>query len=408
MSHHTRSINFVTRSRRWLAPASLVLSAVLLTACYSQAASDQAMPAPSVSIMSVAAQPIQPWEGFTGRVAAVDSVELRARVSGYIDHVAFTEGQTVSKGDLLFVIDARPYRAALDQAQAELARARSNAQFAVTQQRLAKVLVQSKAISREEFDSRNASASQALAAVRAAEATVAAASLDLQYTEVRSPITGRASRAFLTTGNLAQANQTVLTTVVSQDPVHVLFDVDESTWLRYARQARDGQRSTTQSPVQVGLASDEMYPHAGYVDFIDNHVDPATGTLRARAVLPNPDGVLTPGLFARVQLGGSQAYTAMLIDEKAVLTDQDRKYVLIVDQDNRVQRRDIALGPIVQGLRVIKKGLAEGDRVVVSGHQKVPMPGMAVSPTLVDSPAVAQLLGTPVPQAASALAVMPG
>ena len=279
-----------------------VLAASVLAACSSQAAPGGAPQAPQVSVATVLSEPVQRWDEFTGRVSAVDSVELRPRVSGYVQRVAFVEGQDVRKGELLFVIDPRPYRAALDQAQAQLERARSEASLAAAQNARAKTLIEAKAISREDFEARNAASSQGNAAVRAAEAAVAAARLDLQFTEVRSPINGRAGRVLVTTGNLAQADATLLTTVVSQDPVYVDFEADERAWLRYGQQTGDGERAVVRNSVQVGLASEDGYPHAGTVASVDNQVDPGTGTIRARALVSNPDHVLMPGLFARVRL----------------------------------------------------------------------------------------------------------
>jgi len=307
-------------------------------------------------------------------------VELRPRVSGYVQRVAYEEGQEVNKGDLLFVIDPRPYRAALDQAQAQLERARAEARLAQTQDKRAQSLVEAKAISREEFETRRSATAQGNAAVRAAEAAVAAARLDLQFTEVRAPIDGRAGRAAVTEGNLAQADSTLLTTLVSQDPVFVYFETDEQTYLRYQDLARKGERNGSRNPVRVGLANETGYPHAGTLDFVDNQVDPATGTIRARAVLRNPDRAFTPGLFARVELEGSGEFRALMVDEKAVLTDQDRKYVYIVGTGNKAERRDVTLGASIDGLRVVQSGLKPGDKVIVGGVQKVFFPGMPVSP----------------------------
>jgi multidrug efflux system membrane fusion protein len=358
--------------------ASLLFTAIV-TACSSQAAPGAgAPPAPEVSVASVLRKPVHQWDEFTGRVAAVESVELRPRVSGYVERVAFKEGQDVRKGDLLFVIDQRPYRAALDRALAALERARSEARLAQAQDARAQQLIEAQAISREEFEARKAASAQGDAGVRAAEAAVATARLDLQFTEVRSPIDGRAGRALVTEGNLAQADATLLTTVVSQDPVFVYFESDEQTYLRYAALARKGERSRTSNPVRVGLAGEEGYPHAGTVDFVDNQVDPGTGTIRARAVLRNPDRLFTPGLFARVQVEGAARPGAMLVDDKAVLTDQDRKYVYVLGPGNAALRKDIALGPMVDGLRVVESGLAAGDKVIVNGVQKVFFPGMPV------------------------------
>ncbi|HZH42809.1 MAG TPA: efflux RND transporter periplasmic adaptor subunit [Lysobacter sp.] len=358
--------------------------AVVVAGCGSQAAPTTAMPPPpEVSVAVIAAKPVRQWDEFTGRITAVETVEIRPRVSGYVERVAFREGQDVRKGELLFVVDPRPYRAALARAQAELERARSEARLAQSQSARAQTLIDAKAISREEFDARRAATAQAEAAVRAAEAAVAAARLDLQFTEVRAPINGRAGRALITEGNLAQADQTLLTTVVSQDPMYVYFESDEQSFLRYQALARSGERANGRNPVRVGLANESGYPHQGWVDFVDNQVDPRTGTIRARAVLPNPQRVLTPGLFARVQLEGSGEFKALLVDDKAVLTDQDRKYVYVLGPGNTAQRRDVVLGPSIDGLRVVRSGLKPGDKVIVNGVQKVFFPGMPVKPTTV-------------------------
>ncbi len=364
--------------------AALVLSVLIATAiaaCSSEAAPADAMPpAPEVSVATVLSKQVRQWDEFTGRVAAVETVELRPRVSGYIERVAFQEGQEVRKGDLLFVIDQRPYRAALDSAQAGLERARSEARLAQTQDARAQMLIEAKAISREEFETRKAATAQGNAGVRAAEAAVAAARLDLQFTQVRSPIDGRAGRAMMPVGNLAQADATLLTTVVSLDPVHVYFESDEQSFLRYSDLARKGERTRSSNPVRVGLANEAGYPHEGVVDFIDNQVDARTGTIRARAVLRNPDRVFTPGLFARVQLQGSGEFKALLIDDKAVLTDQDRKYVYVLGPKNAAMRKDVVLGRMADGLRVVESGLTPQDKVIVHGVQKVFFPGMPVAP----------------------------
>ena len=367
------------RAGTGLAMAALALAVALAAGCSSEAA-PAAPPPPEVSVATVAARPVRQWDAFTGRVSAVETVELRARVSGYVQRVAYDEGQEVHKGDLLFVIDPRPYRAALDQAVAQLERARAEARLAKMQDKRAQSLVEAKAISREEFETRRSATAQGDAAVRAAEAAVAAAKLDLQFTQVRAPIDGRAGRAMVTEGNLAQADATLLTTVVSQDPVYVYFETDEQSFLRYQELARKGERKSGGNPVRVGLANERGYPHAGTVDFIDNQVDPATGTIRARAVLRNPDRAFTPGLFARVQLQGSGEFDAVMVDDKAVLTDQDRKYVYVLGKDNKAERRDVVLGSTIDGLRVVQSGLKPGDKVIVGGVQKVFMPGMPVSP----------------------------
>jgi membrane fusion protein, multidrug efflux system len=362
------------------AVASSLLIAMAFAGCSSEAAPNSAPPPPEVSVAQVLSKQVQQWDEFTGRISAVETVELRPRVSGYVERVAYEEGQDVRKGDLLFVIDQRRYRAELDRAVANLERARSEARLAQMQDARAQALIEARAISREEFETRKAATAQGNATVRAAEAAVASARLDLQFTQVRSPIDGRAGRAMVTEGNLAQADATLLTTVVSLDPVHVYFDSDEQTYLRHNEISRNGERADNGNAVRVGLANESGYPHAGRVDFIDNQVDPRTGTIRARAVLPNPDRVFTPGLFARVQLAGGDRAQVMLIDDKAVLTDQDRKYVYVLGPDNEAVRKDVSLGRMAEGLRVVLSGLLPEDKVIVHGVQKVFFPGMPVAP----------------------------
>mgnify|MGYP001025025815 CR=1 FL=1 len=374
---------------------ALVLSAVIavvVAACDSNAAPNAEMPPPpEVSVATVLSKQVTQWDDFTGRVASPETVELRPRVSGYVDRVNYREGDEVKKGQLLFTIDQRPYRAALARAEADLERARSEALLTKSQNTRAQTLIEAKAISREEFDTRKAAAAQSTASVRAAEAAVTSARLDLQFTEVRSPINGRAGRAMVTAGNLAQADSTLLTTVVSVDPMYVYFESDEQSFLRYQELARKGERAATKNPVRVGLASEQGYPHEGTVDFIDNQVDPTTGTIHARAVLPNADRQFTPGLFARVQLEGSGQFKAMLIDDKAVLTDQDRKYVYVLGPENKAVRKDVVLGRLIGGLRVVQSGLAANDKVIINGVQKVFFPGMPVNPKTV-------VMGAPEPQ----------
>ena len=373
--------HITTRAWRALAATGLAVAAALAVAGCDTHAQDQTQPPPpDVGVAAVLSEQVQDWNDAIGRIAAVESVELRPRVSGYVERVAYAEGDEVAKGDLLFVIDPRPYRAALQRAEAELARARADAQLATTRHARAQQLIDASAISRDDFEARSAGRAEAEAAVRGAQAAVETARLDLAFTQVRAPVAGR---AMLTTGNLAQADASMLTTVVSQNPVHVYFETDERTFLRHQAMSRAGTRSNGDNAVRVGLADETGYPHAGTVDFLDNQIDPATGTVRARAVLPNPDRRFTPGMFARVQLEGAAARPAILIDDKAVTTDQDRKYVYVVGEDNTAQRRDIVPGRIVEGLRVVESGLAAGDRVIVNGVQKVFMPGMPVAPKAV-------------------------
>jgi multidrug efflux system membrane fusion protein len=376
------------RRWRWIAVFVVVL-AVAAVAVWSRGWRAQADPAagapppPAVTVAEVQAKPVQLWDEFVGRVTAVESVELRPRVSGYIERVNYVEGDEVKKGDVLFVIDQRSYRAELARVEAEVARAESTLDLARKELVRAEGLAKARAISSEEADQRRAAVAQAEAALRAARADVDVARLEFEFTEVRAPISGRAGHARVTAGNLAQANATLLTTLVSLDPVHVYFEGDERTWLRYGEAARNGGTPGPRegrTPVRVGVATDDGYPYRGYVDFVDNRVDPATGTIRARAVLDNRDRVFTPGLFARVQLLGGGDDDALLIDPKAVLTDQDRKYVYVLDEQNRAQRRDIVLGRQTEGQQIVASGLAPGDLVIVNGVQKIFFPGMPVQP----------------------------
>lgn len=364
--------------------SGVALMVALLAGCDNSVAQNAAPPAPQVSAADVLIKQISQWDAFNGRVEAVQSVQLRPRVSGYIDKVNYQEGQEVKKGQVLFTIDDRTYRAAQEQAQAELVRARNQASLTRSESSRTEKLIGTQAVSTEIAEQRRSAASQAQSDVLAAQAQLDMAQLNLDFTRVTSPIDGRASRAMITIGNLVTAGDTasVLTTLVSLDTVYVYFDVDEGTFLRYQAMARDGQRSDTPQsrlPVHVGLVGENGYPHQGVVDFTDNQLNSGTGTIRMRAVLDNRDRTFTPGLFARVQLPGSAQFNAMLVDDKAVLTDQDRKFVYVVDKDGKAQRRDVEVGRMSGGLRIVEKGLEAGDRVIIDGVQKVFMPGMPVN-----------------------------
>lgn len=361
-----------------------MLLSLLLVGCDNSVAQNAAPPAPAVSAADVVVKSISQWDSFNGRIEAVESVQLRPRVSGYIDKVNYADGQEVKKGEVLFTIDDRTYRAALEQAQANLARAKTQASLAQSEANRTDKLVNTNVVSREEWEQRRSAATQAQADIRAAQAAVDAAQLNLDFTKVTAPIDGRASRALITSGNLVTAGDTasVLTTLVSQKTVYVYFDVDESTYLHYQNLARSGQGASSNHmalPVEIGLTGEEGYPHQGKVDFLDNQLTPSTGTIRMRALLDNAQRQFTPGLFARVRLPGSAEFKATLIDDKAVLSDQDRKYVYIVDKEGKAQRRDITPGRLADGLRIVRLGLNPGDKVIVEGLQKVFMPGMPVN-----------------------------
>jgi len=341
----------------------------------------KAPPSPAeVEVAAVVSGPIRLSDEFNGRVASINSVDVRARVTGYVDEVAYREGDSVKPGDLLFVIDPRPFRDALDSARANLEREQAAAAFADIQEKRAQKLNASEAISQEEYQNRDSDLSQSAARVHEAESAVATAELNLSFTEVRSPIDGKTSRAQLTRGNLAQADQTVLTTVVSQDPIYVYFDCDEQSYLRFQERVQRGGGVSSANPVRVALANETGFPHAGRIDFLDNAVNAATGTIRARVVLNNPNHLFTPGLYARVQLESTGTVQALLVDDKAILTDQDRKYVYVLGAGNTAQRKDVQLGPLVNGLRMVQSGLGAGDKVIVSGLQKIFYPGVPVTP----------------------------
>ncbi|WP_425603727.1 efflux RND transporter periplasmic adaptor subunit [Stenotrophomonas capsici] len=371
-------------ARRVVLASFSALAIAVLAACSGGHAEEAGMPPPpEVNAAPVLVKQVNQWDEFSGRVEAVQNVELRPRVSGYIDKVNYVEGQEVKKGDVLFLIDARTYQAAYEQANAELARARTQASLARSESERARRLSEQQAISTETWEQKRAAADQAAADVQAAKAALDAAALNLEFTKVRAPINGRAGRAMVTAGNLVTAGDaaSVLTTLVSLDTVHVYFDADEATFLRYAQMARKGERPSERDqalPVQIGLAGEQGFPHEGKVDFLDNQVVRSTGTIGVRALLDNADRQFTPGLFARVRLLGSGQFQAMLVDDKAVLTDQDRKYVYVVDKDGKAQRKDVQLGRTADGLRIVEAGLAAGDKVIVDGVQKVFMPGMPV------------------------------
>lgn len=339
------------------------------------------MPPPQVSVASVLQKEVTAWDEFSGRIAAVENVEIRSRVAGYLDRIAFHEGANVKKGDLLFVIDPRPFEAELSRARAELASASTAAALASGERERADKLLAARAISAEEYQQRLSAEKTAEAAIAVAEAAVRTAQLNLSYARIESPINGRIGASSLRIGNLVDAG-VLLTTVVSQDPVYVYFDGDEQAYLRY-RQAsgKDSKNLPDDSnPVFVGLSNEADYPHSGHLDFIDNQLDPTSGTIKMRAVVTNANGKLTPGMFARVRLLNNETRSALLIDDKAVLTDQDRKYVYTLGPENVATRKDVKLGTMIEGLRVVESGLTTEDKVIVHGVAKIFFPGMTVMP----------------------------
>ena len=404
-----RQSNFLATSA---AAVVLALTAALaLSGCGGNASAKAAAvapPPPQVDVAQVVARRVTEFDEFTGRFEAVERVEIRPRVSGYIASVNFAEGSEVKKGDVLFVIDPRPYAADYKRAKAQLDQARSQSGLAKSERERATKLLQAHAISQEEYDTRVAGLQQADANVEAAQAALDTAALNLTFTRVTAPISGKISRALVTEGNLVTSGQTMLTTLVSLDPIYVRFDGDEQAYLKYTKLARENAKEranaaagsgatakhpaageavnsgATQRPeagaaVMVGLANEPGYPHNGVMVFVDNEVDPATGTIRGRARLENHDRAFTPGLFARVKLMGSNQYDAAMVNDSSIGTDQTVRYVLVVGADNKVQYRPVKLGPIIDGLRVITEGLKPGETIVVNGLQRV-RPGSPVTP----------------------------
>ncbi len=367
----------------------IVASAALWSACSRVAAQPaNSPPPPKITVAEVISRDVTEWDEFTGRLEAVNSVAIRPRVSGYVAAVRFDEGAMVRKGDLLFEIDARPFQAEVDRLRAELERVRATVQRATSELQRAEKLSTEDAMSPEERDRRKAFAQESAAQVSAVEAALRAAELNLEFTRVTSPIDGRVGRAIVTAGNLVSSGPgeaTLLTTVVSLDPIYASFEADEQTFLRYGDLAREGKRASARQtglPIHMALASEEGFPHEGRLDFLDNQINPATGTIRGRTIFRNPDLSLTPGSFVRLRLPGSGKYRALLIQDRAVGTDLDKRYVYVVAAGGTVEYRAVQLGPIVDGLRVVRSGLKPADVVVINGLQRV-RPGAQIDPQIV-------------------------
>jgi RND family efflux transporter MFP subunit len=362
---------------------------LLLTGCGNSASKVAPPVIPPVSVAHPIPRKVNEWDEFTGRLYSPETVEVRARVSGYIEKVHFKEGSDVKQGDLLFTIDQRPYQAVVDRLKAELGAARARAELAGGEAKRAEGLAATKAISTDTFETRLKTATEAAQSVLAAEAALQAAQLDLEFTEVRAPIAGRISNARVTAGNLitggSTANATLLTTIVSFDPIYCYFDADEASVLRYRQLYREGKRVSAlfePIPAEMALGNEQGFPHKGRIDFVDNQLNPATGTIRARGVFPNADKLMSPGFFARVRIPGNGEYDAVLIRDSAIGSDQGRAFVLTVDDNDTATYRAIKPGPIIDGLRVVREGLKESDRVIVSGLMTA-RPGLHVQPQLV-------------------------
>ncbi|HTX05585.1 MAG TPA: efflux RND transporter periplasmic adaptor subunit [Steroidobacteraceae bacterium] len=381
-----------------LIPLAAAAAATVLTlsGCSREALAEHAAtppPAPQVTVARVITRNVTDSETFSGRFDAVNHVDVRPRVTGYISSVDFVDGTVVHKGQVLFVIDPRPYEADYQRAEAELDQARAQAALARAERLRAVNLLAAHAISKDEFDTRTANARQSAASVEAAEAAVEAAALNLGFTRVTAPITGRVSRAIVTAGNLVTNGQTLLTTIVSLNPIYVEFNADEQAYLTFEKyagtEAHNGASGGVSAgpdalgnAVYVGLEDEDGYPHEGRLVFMDNSLDAETGTIYARALLANPDGHFIPGLFARVKLIGNEHYRAVLINDSAIGTDQTLRYVLLLGPDNKVAYRPVELGPMVDGLRVVRSGLEPGETIVVNGLMRV-RPGMQVTPQLI-------------------------
>ncbi|MGH8753410.1 MAG: efflux RND transporter periplasmic adaptor subunit, partial [Burkholderiales bacterium] len=325
---------------------------------------NQLPPAPVVTVSQPIAKDVVEWDEYTGRLEVVQAVEIRARVNGYITQVNFKDGAMVKKGDLLYVIDPRPYVAERDRTAAEVDRSRAQLDLAKNDLSRAERLLNSHFISEAEYDTRSKVVRQQEAALRSAEASLQVAKLNVEFTQVRAPIDGVISRTLKTVGNLVNSGSsseaTVLTYLGSIDPIYVYIDADEQAVLKYRRLSREGLRESARHgpiPMELELADEKNFPHKGYTDFVEPRLDPTTGTVKARGVFPNPDNQLSPGFFVRVRIHGSGTYPALLVSDAAISVDQEKKYVLVVNKDNMVEYRTVKSGPFIDGLRVIQQGL---------------------------------------------------
>ena len=356
--------------------AALVLATSTLGACYGAAEEQKAPPTMPVTVAAPLVQEVVDWDDFVGRFEPVQSVEVKPRASGYLQSVNFRDGDYVRAGQLLFTIDARPTQAALDQARAQLARAQAGMVNARTELARSRTLAASQAASTEEVEQRTAAVRVAQADIAAAQAAVRAQQLNVGFTRVLAPISGRVSERRVDAGNAVTADQTVLTTIVSTNPLHFAFEGSEALLLKYQRQGAGARVGT---PIRIRLQDEAVHSHAGTLDFIDTSVTAGSGTVRARAIIPNPDGFLRPGMFGHARLSASRPYRAMLVPDSAIVTDAARRVVYLVAQDGTVIARPVVLGPLTGSLRVIRSGLRPTDRVIINGIQRA-RPGQKVQP----------------------------
>lgn len=370
-------------ARRFGALLLAGIAALGAASCAQDATGSTTPPLPQVTVAHSVARDVTEWDEFTGRLEPVQSVAIRPRVSGLITQVSFEEGSLVRQGQTLFQIDPRPLQAQVDRLRAELAQATVARDRAAAETRRGDRLSSENAMTVEERERRAGAAAEAAAHVEAVAAMLRAAELDLSFTKVVSPIAGRVSRALVTRGNLVSGggDATPLTTVVSLDPIYASFDADEQAFLRYGDRVRRQTDGRGSLPIDMALADEAAFPYQGALDFLDNQLDPSTGTIRGRAVFRNPDHRLTPGLFVRLRLPGTAAYRGVLVEDRAVGTDLDRRFVLVVGGDRKVESRTVTLGPLVDGLRVVRKGLEPGELVVINGLQRV-QPGARVNATV--------------------------
>jgi multidrug efflux system membrane fusion protein len=370
---------------------SLISLVLLLSACQKQdlaqpqAASAEAPPPPPppVETADVLSQQVELWEIFTGRLESAETVELRPRVSGYIEDVLFKEGSFVMQGDLLFKIDDEPFKAEVRRLEAELKSARAQIALAERDVERAASLKQTNAISQEQLDNRNTQLIKAIADADSIEAALHNANLNLGYTRVLAPISGRISRANITQGNYVGQGATVLTNLVATNVIHAYFDVDENTYVRLRNQALDKRESQLGAQAELQLVGEKGFPHKGKIDFIDNQVDPLTGTIRVRASFANEQSILTPGMFARIRMQVGAPFEAIMVDEQVISTDLSNKYVRLVNAQQIIEYRPVTLGERQGNLRIITSGLTKGDEIVVKSLHMA-MPGMPVSPQKVD------------------------